>query len=324
MTIAHRAIKALLATAALAAVCIAAAAPAQAQQRRSILERYQTLQEFQQRHFGFLQNGYHVIDLETCREPGAVWWVAIYDYQPNPTMPAGFDHIVEMGSWNAMNQEIGQLAQQGWFLDDLNAASDGSAWTHHVAIFNEWPGSNQIVIRETNFALFNEIRQDQNGAGLRLVDVDVSNINGVTQFYGVMRPGQQEERLIHENNWASFNTVRAHMEGNGWRVRDIAIQQGEYFAVLNQGAGPSLTETYEDWPTLLNRWAAIDGNRRITTRIKDVECWSEGGQLRYAALYRGGARVRRPEGGVPPDVVADPNAARRPVTTGPVADPRPN
>jgi hypothetical protein len=326
MTIAHGALKALLAAACLAAVCIAASAPAHAQHRRSILERYQTYQEFDQRQFGFVQNGYHVMDLETCREPGAVWWVAVYEHFTEPPMPAGFGQFVEAGSWTALMQETGRLAREGWFIDDLNAASDGSGWTHHVAIFNEWPGSNQHIIREADFATFNLIRERQGAFGLRLVDIDVSNINGQTLFYGVQRSGTHEERLIHENTWASFNTVRAHMESNGWRVRDIAIQEGEFFAVLNQGSGPSLTETYQDWPSLLNRWAAIDGNRRVTTRIKDVECWSEGGQLRYAALYRGAPR-RVGQEARPPNVVRERAPAQptpTPAPAGPVADPDPN
>ena len=172
MTTARLGFKSLLATAALACAFIGTATSADAQQRRSILERYATYQEFEQRRFGFMQNGYRNTDLETCREPdgGAVWWVAVYDLQPTPETPAGFGHYVESGSWTGLMQETGQLALQGWFIDDLDAASDGSGWSHYVAIFNEWPNSNQHIIRETSFSLFNEIRLDMNGAGLRLVD----------------------------------------------------------------------------------------------------------------------------------------------------------
>lgn len=304
--------------------CGALATPAHAQ-RRSILERYQTKQEMDARHFGFLQNGYHMTDLETCREPGAVWWVAVYEHYDDPPGEGGFDHIVELGSWNDANQEISQQALRGWFLDDLNAASDGSAWSHHTAIFNEYPGANQHVIRETDFTRFNEIRQSMNAAGLRLIDIDVSNISGVTRFYGVMRAGTQDERLIHEPTWATFSTVRAHMEANGWRVRDIAAQQGAYVAVLNQGSGPSSTEIFQDWPSLTTHWAAIDANRRINTRLKDVECWVEGGQLRYAALFRGAPRTRVGREAIRPgSVAAQPTPAPQPAPTGPVADPDPN
>lgn len=310
----RRVLRSLLAGVAFAALCAAAVPPAQAQQRRTILERYQTYQEFEQRQTGFAQNGYYVIDFETCREPdhSALWWVAVYDHQPNPQFTGGFGLFIQAGSWTSFMNDVNQYAAQGWMLDDLDAASDGGSWMNHVGVLNEAQGSSQQVIRENTFAAFHANWLVHQGGGLRLADLDVANINGQAHFYGVMRPGTQEERLIHETSLASFHAVRTAMEGNGWRIRDIAMQQGEYLAVLNPGSGPTVAEKFADWPAILNRWGAIDGNRRINTRLKDVECWVEGGQLRYAGLWRGAARVRRPEGGVPPNVVANPNVAPAP------------
>ena len=310
----RRILRSLLAGVAFAALCAAAVAPAQAQQRRSILERYQTAQEFEQRRTGFAQNGYFVIDHETCREPdgSALWWVAVYDHQPNPQFTGGFGLFIQAGGWTAFQNEVNQYAAQGWMLEDLDAASNGGSWTNHVAVLNEAQGSSQQLIRENSFASFHANWLAHQGGGLRLTDIDVANINGQPLFYGLMRPGAQDERLIHETTLPNFHAVRTAMEGNGWRIRDIAMQQGEYLAVLYPGSGPTITETFADWAGLVSRWSAIDGNRRVNTRLKDVECWVEGGELRYAGLWRGTARVRRPEGAVPPNVVANPTVTPPP------------
>ena len=224
----------------------------------------------------------------------------------------GFGLFIQAGGWTAFQNEVNQYAAQGWMLEDLDAASNGGPWTNHVAVLNEAQGSSQQLIRENSFASFHANWLAHQGGGLRLTDIDVANVNGQPLFYGLMRPGTNDERLIHETTLANFHAVRTAMEGNGWRIRDIAMQQGEYLAVLYPGSGPTITETFADWAGLVDRWGAIDGNRRVNTRLKDVECWVEGGELRYAGLWRGTLRVRRPEGAVPPNVVATPNVTPPP------------
>ena len=140
-------LKSLLAGVAFAGLCAAAVAPAQAQQRRSILERYQTAQEFEQRRTGFAQNGYFVIDHETCREPdgSALWWVAVYDHQPNPQFTGGFGLFIQAGGWTAFQNEVNQYAAQGWMLEDLDAATPADA----QAFFNEFYAPANAVLTVT-------------------------------------------------------------------------------------------------------------------------------------------------------------------------------
>lgn len=295
MTTARLTLKSLFASAALACAFVVAAAPAEAQQRRSILERYENFEALEGRLQGFQQHGdFHTTDIELCRDGGQTWWVATYDDLPRPHLTAGFDAFIQPSNQTDFLAQVAQLESQGWFIDDMDASAVGAlgAVTRFVAVLNEQPGSRQAIINANTWESFQAAWHAQQAAGMRIVDLDVSTIFSQTRYHAVMRPGDVDERIIREPNLNSFHSVRQHMEGNGWRVRDIAMQAGVYMAVLNPGSGPTSTATYEDWPSLMQAWAGIDARQRWNMRIKDVECWLENGQTRYAALYRGTRSTR--------------------------------
>lgn len=295
MTVTRHPLLNLFTTTALAsALMFAWTAPAHAQQRNSIVERYTTYQDFQTRMFGFLQNDFRVVDLEICREPGAVWWVASYQRQPNFSAPGGFDHFLEGGQTNFMT-DVNQMAAQGWFIDDMDAQGQGAGWNYFVGVLNPGQGQ-QVVIDQQTWPSFRINWLAGHGGNLRLRDVDVTRIGNRLRYFGVQRTGTYEEQLLRETTWAAFTANRIAQEGAGWRLTSIAATEGEYIGVLNRRAGPSTAERFDDWATLLTRFGEIDHAAEM--RIEDVECWMEGGALRYAALWRA-IPSSHPEANVP-------------------------
>jgi hypothetical protein len=321
-----------LVTTALAALSLAVfSAPAAAQTRRSIVERYQTWEEFETRRFSFLSNSdIRVVDIETCVENGQAWWVATYNHLPNSLSSAGFDEVFHVGSWAELNAEITRRVAQGWRVDDIDASltrsyqddSGGGGFSitreeyAFSALMNPGAGA-QSLLSESGFAALLAVATARAGEGLRLVDVDVATIQGQRRYLGVMRAGAHEEQLFRANNWETFDAQRSLLSGQGWRLRDIAVAEGEYVGLFNRGNGPHAAEVFNDWPSLLSRWTQLDNNGRGRVRAVDVECWSEGGATRYAAVWRGDRRAR-PEANPNVGPIANPPTTQRP--TAPPVD----
>ncbi len=277
-----------------AALLCAAAPSASAQVRRSVVERYDSWEAYEARRIGFLANDVRVVDMETCREPnGPVWWVAVYNHLPNSLNSAGFDDVLKTSEWSEFNAEVDRGFQDGWRIDDIDAnpvnASPGGHY--FLGLFNPGAGA-QAMTSLTTWWAFNSWVSARRGEGMRLVDLDVAVIDGQKRYYGVMRQGATEEQLVREASWADFNTQRQLLSGQGWRLRDIAFASGEFIGVFNRGNGPHVAETFADWPGLLARWGQLDNAGRGRVRLVDVECWSEGGTMHYAGVWRGDRRVR--------------------------------
>jgi hypothetical protein len=327
MSRARSKIRFVLVTAAVAALGLAALAPpAAAQARRSIVERYQTWEEFEARRFSFLSEAdIRVVDIETCVENGQARWVAVYNYMPNSLSSAGFDEVFRARTLPELNGEIDRRVAQGWRVDDIDASltrsyqddSGGGGFSitreeyAFSALMNPGAGA-QAVLSESSFVALLAVATARNGEGLRLVDLDIVTVQGQRRYHGVMRAGTHEEQLFRANNWAAFDAQRNLLFGQGWRLRDIAVAEGEYVGLFNRGNGPHAAEVFNDWPSLLSRWTQLDNNGRGRVRVVDVECWSEGGATRYAAVWRGDRRVRAEAN---PNVgpVANPPTTQRPV-----------
>jgi hypothetical protein len=285
------------AAAALAAAFAFAAAPPAAAQA-SLLERYSNWQSFDARRTQLLATNYRLADVEFCRAPsgGASWWVAVYHNHAGVQIPAGADRIVRSNSWNAFSAQADSLLQQGLVLDDMDAyVTQGERF---VGVFNQRPGA-QRILRAQGWAVFYATSVAYQGEGLRLYDIDLVTVNGQPQYYGVMRASTEHEHAAHNTTWASFQTQWTILIGGGWRLRDFAIVQGHFVGVYNQGSGDSAIDSYDSWAALLQRQTTIGA-----LRLEDVECWSEGQTLRYAASWRAPPRRQpRPVEGLPDPTV---------------------
>ncbi|MEZ5996508.1 MAG: hypothetical protein R3C25_12245 [Hyphomonadaceae bacterium] len=170
------------------ALLIAASAllapPALAQQRRSIVERYATWEEFEARRIAFAGNDIRVTDIETCVDAGQPWWVAGYSYQPNFQAPNGFDEVIRADSEQALRAQIDTIFASGWRADDIDASllsayveevGGGFSLTRenhrYAALLNPGEGA-QAILSEASFAAFMAGVAARQGEGLRLVDLD--------------------------------------------------------------------------------------------------------------------------------------------------------
>lgn len=289
MPVVHAGLRLILA----ALACTAALSSAYAQepqQRRSVIERYDSAQAFEDGVFAHYDLTERVADYDTCYDynTGAQTWIALY--HPKRLGPGSFDEFVTASNWNEFSAEVGRLALQGWYVDDMDAAGHTpSSVATHVAILNPAEGG-QVLINESDWARFENSRATRNAEGLRLVDIDVALVRGTQRFYGVMRPGTQEERVVRENTWDAFDQRRQLLSGQGWRLKDFGVSATGVVGVFNRGAGPHSFMRFANWHDFQERTVQFDGTMVLT----DIECWLEGTNTRYAGVWSAPPRQRRP------------------------------
>jgi hypothetical protein len=314
MTIAQRAIKALLATAALAAACTA---PAHAQ-RNSILERYDSQAAFESAYAALGANHYRVVDINLCYDSAPTRrWVVVYQRDPAFT-PDGTNALV----WaepnlrslrdNALALEAGEMK-----VDDFDASSAllGRRDPTFVALQNVAPG-RQAFIAQFQVAPFMADIANQQAEGLELIDIEINSFDQGPHYFGLVREGAPQPSLHREDSRPSLEARRVAMAGDGWRLRNVAAREGEYWGLFTRGAGPQTAGMFDDWGALRERFAEVDNNGVGTMRLDDVECFFSGGAIRYVGIWSViPGRVRpHPEVGPRPAPPPRPRPPRRPTT----------
>ncbi|HYD71887.1 MAG TPA: hypothetical protein VEF55_02020 [Candidatus Binatia bacterium] len=313
MTIAHRALGALCSA---AAICIAAGAPAQAQQRNSILERYSSQATFESAYAALGANHYRVVDINFCYDPAPTrWWVVVYQRDPAFT-PDGTNALVwtqpNLSSLrtNMLALEAGEMKIDDF---DANSALLGRRDPPFVALQNVGPG-RQEFIAEFQLPLF--LAQIGERPGFALVDVEIYPFEQGPHYFGLLREGAPQANLYRETSWAALEARRVAIAADGWRLRNVAAREGEYWGLFNREDGPQTAGMFDDWSALRERFAEVDNNGAGTMRLDDVDCFNSAGAQRYVGVWSViPGRVRpHPEAGPRPAPPPRPRAPRRPRT----------
>ena len=315
MTIAHRAIKALLAAAALAAIWVT---PAHAEQRKSILERYTSQAAFESAYAALGANHYRVVDVDLCFDGSLTrWWTIVYQYDPAFT-PNGNDALV----WTAPSlpslRTIALALEAGETkIDDIDASAPvfGERGPSFVALHNTAPG-RQAILAQFLWAAFMADLANEDGENRQLIDIDIYPFSQGPDYFGVTREGAPRATMVRATTWPAFEAERVAREGQGLRLRDIAARHGEFIGIYNPGSGPQTAGYFDDWGALRERFAEVDNNGIGTMRLQDVECFASGGAARYVAVWSAiPGRVRpQPEVGPRPAPPPRPRSPRRPST----------
>jgi hypothetical protein len=315
MTIAHRALAALFA---MTATCFAAAAPAQAAPRNSILERYSSQAAFESAYATLGANHYRVVDINLCYDNSpSRWWVVVYQRDTAFT-PDGINAMVwGQPNLNSLRTNALALEAGGDKVDDFDASTAlfGTRDHQFVALTNIAPG-RQAFIAQFQVAPFMADIANQQADGLELVDMEINSFDQGPHYFGLVRGGAPQPNLVREDSWPALEARRLAIEPDGWRLRSVAARENEYWGLFTRGTGPQTAGMFDDWGAMRERFAEVDNNGIGTMRLDDVECFFSGGATRYIGVWSViPGRVREhPEVGPRPAPPPRPRSPRRPTT----------
>jgi hypothetical protein len=126
--------------------------------------------------------------------------------------------------------------------------------------------------------------------GLRLVDLEVTEIGGQVRYSGVFRAGSGAYGLWVNADWASFQSKWQQWSGQGMRLVDLEISQiggqTRYSGVFRAGSGAYGLWVNADWASFQSKWQQWSGQG---LRLVDLEISQIGGQPRYSGVFRAGS-----------------------------------
>ncbi|MEM7481242.1 MAG: serine hydrolase [Acidobacteriota bacterium] len=160
--------------------------------------------------------------------------------------------------------------------DEQSLSTEAAASRHATYRHDSWP---EFVHRW----------RVMNGAGLRLVDLEVVVEDGRSTYAGVWKPGNDGYYLLRYDNWSNFVARWRELGQQGFRLIDTerVFHGGRfwYYGVWRSGQGPYALYRYGSWSAFTQKWQEL--NRR-GFRLADIDVSERNGQVIYLGVWRGG------------------------------------
>ena len=128
-----------------------------------------------------------------------------------------------------------------------------------------------------------------NSTGLRLKDIEVTNINGKVNYSGVWAPGSGKYALYRYSDWGDFVDKWKELNTQGQRLIDIErVKVGNthwYYGVWQGGSGKYALYRYSSWGSFVDKWKELNDQGQ---RLIDIDVSGEGSNLTYIGVWRQG------------------------------------
>jgi serine protease AprX len=126
--------------------------------------------------------------------------------------------------------------------------------------------------------------------GLRLIDLEITQVGGERRYSGVFRQGSGGHGLWVLANWNSFVQKWQEWSSQGLRLIDLEITQvgneRRYSGVFRQGAGGHGLWVLANWNSFVQKWQEWSSQG---LRLIDLEITQVGGERRYSGVFRQGS-----------------------------------
>ncbi len=258
--------------------------PALANSRDSILERHGSWNAFVDRWKAFAANDIRLIDFQECRDPAdnKTWYVGVW-------RPAkGGYGLFRLGNWKAFTDDWKKQADEKLRLADFSDGPEGN-----TSVFTGvYRGSSKphALYRLSDWSAMVTKWKDMRKKGLRLIDLDETRRGNTTWFTGVWRQGSGSEALYRYGSWTKFVDRWKSLSDQNRRLLDIGVSRSGgktwFSGIWRAGSGNHALHRFDSWPGILSKWIEIDNNGNSFAKLRDIECWQEGGKMHYVGVWR--------------------------------------
>ena len=191
------------------------ARPALAEQRNSILERFDSWGAFVDRWKSFAANDIRLMDIKIYSDGRRTWYVGVWH-------PGGGRYaLYRYDNWSSFTDKWKELANQNLRLIDFEQSIEGNR-SYFTGVWRAGD-DNGALYRYDSWSAFTDKWKDLASRNMRLVSVDVTPTGSRTHFTGVWRAGAHRHALYRYPSWSAFTDKWKELDGAGLRLINIAI-----------------------------------------------------------------------------------------------------
>jgi len=191
-------------------------------------------------------------------------------------------------TWSSFVQKWQQWSQQGLRLVDFEINQIFPGVNRYTGVFRQGGGGYGLWVNAT-WPSFVQKWQQWSQQGLRLIDIEISQIAGQLRYSGVFRQGTGGYGLWVNASWTSFAQKWQQWSQQGLRLIDLKIHQvggqNRYSGVFQKGSGAYGLWVNATWPSFHQKWQQWS---QQGLRLIDFERTRIGGVNRYSGVFRQG------------------------------------